>query len=48
MGKVLALVAVASTAIVLVGTAYANHSWGKFHWARTANPLALKDRKSVV
>lgn len=42
MGKVLVLVAAASAAAVLVGTALANHSWGKYHWARTANPLALK------
>jgi len=42
MRKVLALVAATSVAITLVGTALANHSWGKYHWARTANPLALK------
>ena len=28
--------------MVVVGVAYANHSWGTYHWARTANPLALK------
>jgi hypothetical protein len=26
----------------LVSVAYANHSWGSYHWARTANPLTLK------
>lgn len=25
----------------LVGAASADHSWGGYHWARTANPLAL-------
>lgn len=24
------------------GTAYANHSWGNYHWARTANPFTLE------
>jgi hypothetical protein len=42
MGKVLALVAVASTAVALVGTALASHSWGNYHWARTSNPFTLK------
>ncbi|MDO8492983.1 MAG: hypothetical protein Q7S19_00335 [bacterium] len=26
----------------LVSVAYADHSWGGYHWARTANPLTLK------
>lgn len=42
MGKVLAFVAVASAAIAIVGTAYASHSWGKYHWARTSNPFTVK------
>ena len=25
----------------LATTAYANHSWGGYHWARTANPFTL-------
>lgn len=25
-----------------VGTAYANHSWSDYHWARTVNPFTLK------
>ncbi len=29
-------------AFVVVGTVQANHSWGTYHWARTANPFALK------
>lgn len=32
--------------VVLLGSlgavAYANHSWGGYHWARTGNPFALK------
>ena len=27
---------------VLATSAYASHSWGNYHWARTANPLTLK------
>ncbi len=27
---------------LLISTAQANHSWGSYHWARTANPLNLK------
>lgn len=33
----------AATALVAVGAvAYASHSWGGYHWARTANPFTLK------
>jgi len=35
-----------SLVVLLVGSigavAYANHSWGGYHWARTANPFNLK------
>ncbi|HSI97586.1 MAG TPA: hypothetical protein VK926_04425 [Gaiellaceae bacterium] len=42
MGKQFALFAAASAiAIALVGTALASHSWGNYHWARSANPLTL-------
>ena len=34
-----AVVAVAG--MVLAAPASANHSWGKYHWARTANPFSL-------
>src|SRR3990167_4763902 len=38
--------AVAATAllsvIVFAPVAYANHSWGGYHWARTANPFTLQ------
>jgi len=30
------------TAVVLAGTASANHSWGGYHWARTSNPFKIK------
>ena len=34
----LAFVAVIAVAVA----AYANHSWGGYHWARTANPFTIK------
>jgi hypothetical protein len=43
MRRPLALTAAAAAiAIAVVGTALANHSWGKYHWARTANPFTLR------
>lgn len=34
---------VAALALLLVGgVAYAGHSWGGYHWARTSNPFTLK------
>ncbi len=34
---------IAFAAVVAMGSvAYANHSWGGYHWARTANPFTLK------
>lgn len=41
MGKLLALVGAAALALGVVGTALANHSWGSYHWERSANPLVL-------
>jgi len=41
MGKVLAFVGVMLVSVALVGTALANHSWGGYHWSRSANPLVL-------
>ena len=41
----LMVVAVAFTILALVAfpsSAYANHSWGGYHWARTANPFTIK------
>ena len=28
--------------MAIAGTVSANHSWGGYHWARTANPFTLK------
>ena len=38
------LAAVGALAVILVipATAQASHSWGGYHWARTANPFTLK------
>jgi hypothetical protein len=41
MGKLLALLGAGVLALGVVGTALANHSWGSYHWSRTANPLVL-------
>ena len=38
----LGLVAVVATAVLVVApAAFASHSWGGYHWARTANPFGL-------
>ncbi len=34
--------------VALAGTASAIHSWGPYHWARTANPFTLKVVDSVT
>jgi hypothetical protein len=43
MRKPLALTVAAAALITIAvaGTALASHSWGKYHWARTANPFTL-------
>ncbi|MDO8522602.1 MAG: hypothetical protein Q7S08_04985 [bacterium] len=33
---------IALYALLMAVPAYANHSWGGYHWARTANPFTLK------
>src|SRR5574338_1419487 len=33
---------------VLVSVSHANHSWGGYHWARTANPFTLKIGNNVT
>lgn len=38
LGTVIVLLLV----VVFATAAYANHSWGTYHWARTANPFTLK------
>lgn len=41
--KILAAAVVAAMTMMLLGMpAEANHSWGTYHWARTANPFTLK------
>ena len=35
---VVAVLAIVGSAAV----AYASHSWGSYHWARTSNPFTLK------
>ena len=49
LGKVM-VVAVLLSASVFATTAYASHSWGGYHWARTANPFTLQlgDNVSVA
>ncbi len=40
--KLVALAAITLiTATALAGSASANHSWGKYHWARTSNPFTI-------
>lgn len=40
--KGLVVVLTFSVFSILTMVAYANHSWGGYHWARTANPFNLK------
>jgi hypothetical protein len=42
MRKLLALSLLVTTFGVLAGGANATHSWGGYHWARTANPFTIK------
>ena len=48
MGRLLSAVFVCLGFGAFFSVAYANHSWGSYHWARTANPfeLALGDNVS--
>ncbi len=41
MRKLAALLGATAVAAVFVAAATASHSWGNYHWARTANPFAL-------
>ena len=36
------VIAILLTVGAFATVAYANHSWGSYHWARTANPFTLK------
>ena len=40
--KILAVASVALFLGTFITTAEATHSWGEYHWGRTANPLTLK------
>ncbi len=40
--RTLAGISVFVTVIAAGSVAYATHSWGNYHWARTANPFTLK------
>ena len=42
MRKLLGLSLAVAAVVVFVGGASATHSWGNYHWARTANPFTLK------
>lgn len=41
LGKFMAVVVLLSVG-AFITTAYASHSWGGYHWARTGNPFNLK------
>ena len=40
--KRLLVATVAAAALLAPSAAWANHSWGNYHWARTSNPFTLK------
>ena len=42
LGRRLAVALGLVAALALPGGVAANHSWGGYHWARTANPFTLK------
>ena len=42
MRKVLTLTLAITAFAAIAGTAAASHSWGGYHWARTANPFTLR------
>jgi hypothetical protein len=44
----MSLVAAALATVGMTGTAFANHSWNGYHWARTSNPLALNLGSNVT
>lgn len=43
----IAAIAALVLVVALPGLAAANHSWGSYHWARTANPFTLKVGNNV-
>ncbi len=42
-----ALVVTFAAVVLFAGNSSANHSWGGYHWARTANPFTLKTGDNV-
>jgi hypothetical protein len=48
MRKALVVLSVVALAGAFASTAAANHSWGGYHWARTANPFTLKVGDNVT
>lgn len=42
-----ALLAISAIGLVSA-SAYANHSWGSYHWARSSNPLQLKIERQLT
>lgn len=42
MTKFYVRAALLSCAVVAVSPAFASHSWGNYHWARTSNPFTLR------
>lgn len=46
--KVLTNIAVVSVLVVMSVPAHASHAWSTYHWARTANPIALQVVDSVT
>ena len=47
MGKLLAIVGVVLASVALVGSAFANHAWGNYHWSRSSNPFTLQVGNNV-
>jgi hypothetical protein len=48
MKKTMLRVALLSCATLAVGPAMASHSWGSYHWGRTANPLNLTIERQIT
>jgi hypothetical protein len=48
MKKFMVRAALLSGAVVALNPAFANHSWGNYHWARTSNPLKLDVMKAIT
>jgi len=42
MKRIMVRAALLSGAVIALNPAFASHSWGNYHWARTSNPFTLK------